>query len=107
MTVAMQCPDRTSLERLLEQGGAPGEIERLASHLETCAHCGETVEGLLAADRTASALRGATVQPDESSVQLLRARLANLRAPVGAAAAQEATAAGAEATGESCRRPWK
>ena len=76
MTVAMSCPDRASLERLLDQGANPDEVERLAGHLETCARCGETVETLLAGDRNAAALRGAKVEADAPSVQLLRARLA-------------------------------
>ena len=91
MTVAMSCPDRASLERLLDHGAGPDEVERLAGHLETCGRCGETVETLLAADRNAAALRGTKVEADAPSVQLLRARLANLRA---APASQDTTTGG-------------
>ncbi len=89
MTIAMQCPDRASLENQLEVGSGPEEVERLAGHLETCVRCGETMDDLLAADRAATALRGAAVEADGSSVQLLRARLANLRPGSGAAAAKD------------------
>jgi uncharacterized protein with von Willebrand factor type A (vWA) domain len=88
MTVATACMDQASLKSLLDHGAAPDEIERLAGHLETCTRCGETVDSLLAFDPTAAALRGAKVEADEPSVQLLRARLAKLRP---AAASQETT----------------
>ena len=94
MTVAMSCPDRASLERLLDHGAGPNEVERLAGHLETCHRCGETIETLLASDRNAAALRGAKVEADAPSVQRLRRRLANLRP---APASQDTT------TGENTR----
>jgi serine/threonine protein kinase len=89
MTLAASCLDHDSLKSLLENGAGPNELERLAGHLETCARCGETVDGLLASDSTAAALRGAKVKADEPSVQLLRDRLAKLRP---AAASHETTA---------------
>ena len=79
MTVAASCLDRDSLKSLLEHGADPVEIDRLAGHLETCPRCGETVDGLLSSDPTEAALRGVKIAPDEPSVQMLRARLANLR----------------------------
>ncbi len=104
MTVAMSCPDRASLKHLLDQGADPDEVERLAGHLETCARCGETVETLLAGDRTAAALRGAKVEADDPSVQLLRARLAKLR-PAGGSAAPQDTSPSAEAMATDATLP--
>src|ERR1019366_8166838 len=89
MPVSTPCLDLASLKDMVEHVTAPDEIERLAEHLATCARCGETVDNLLATDRAAADLRGAKLEADEPSVQLLQARLANLRP---AASSQETTA---------------
>ncbi len=104
MAVSLSCLDRASLEQLLEKGAVPEEIDRLAAHIEGCAQCGETVEALLAADQTAADLRGATVQVDESSVQLLRARLGKLRPAAGAADNRDETLE-ADVSGPAADKP--
>ncbi|HVS35715.1 MAG TPA: protein kinase, partial [Gemmataceae bacterium] len=84
--------DRATLERLLAPGSDSGELEQVAAHLEVCPQCGETVESLLASDRTAAVLRGAKIPADEAPVAQLIARIAVLHP-----SAHEATASG-EAT---------
>ena len=82
MTVAMSCPDRAYLERLLDTGRSRGG-ERLAGHLETCGRCGETVEEPAGGRPKPQPCCGDQGRGGRPSVQLLRARLARLRPVAG------------------------
>ena len=46
------CPERESLQALLEDALPGDEQAALGSHLEQCASCQETLQGLVAADRS-------------------------------------------------------
>ncbi len=93
------CPTADVLQKVASGNGAPGECEELASHIEQCRQCGESLDTLLAKDPTVQALQGGKrlELPNSQRLDELKESLRQLRPAALAVANQTETFASSAA----------
>jgi WD40 repeat protein len=83
---ALDCPEPEVLQTFLLGQFAREEVDRLAAHVEHCAHCVETLHGLHCRDDLVDAIRAPVEPRDEAFTAVLEtliARLCELPTPRG------------------------
>ena len=83
MSLATPCPNAQSFANLVAGRLGPEEAEPLLQHLEGCATCTRTVQGLPCTDTLAEAVRAASTlgdAPEEPAVRTLIERLSRVDA---------------------------
>jgi tetratricopeptide (TPR) repeat protein len=82
------CPDARELEQVLHGQAPPGDVERVARHLEGCGRCADAVDRLLDGEAIVLALRAGPAEVTLAEEEAVRGLAAQLRGlPDGAAAA--------------------
>jgi serine/threonine protein kinase len=76
----MPCPDRELLQRFALGHLQPAEVETLAEHVESCAHCVAALHGLRGNDQLLSAMQGLPAEQTEPAIALME-QFCALRTP--------------------------